>query len=67
MTGKNNNQEERRTRTLTDEDVEAIVDNLRKKFFINLGKGVWALAWKGIILLAVGIAIYGATHHFWSK
>lgn len=55
---------ERRTRTLTDADVEALTEALRKKwiaaFYQDLGKGVWALVWRAIVVAAVAIAAYGA-------
>lgn len=52
-------------RTLSDADIEAISDKLEEKiigqFYRNLGSGVWALVWRGLILLLISIAIYGAS------
>lgn len=47
-------------RNLTEQDVQAIVDELEsrleKRFFLNLGRGVWSIAWKvaitGVIILS---------------
>ncbi|MYM65425.1 hypothetical protein GTP45_01080 [Pseudoduganella sp. FT55W] len=51
-------------RKLTDSDVEAIVQLLDKKvterFYSDLGRGVWAMLWKAIIVTIVGIAAYGS-------
>lgn len=64
--------QERRQRTLTDADIEALTlklteplsEALRKKwittFYQDLGKGVWALVWRAIVLAIVLIAAYGA-------
>lgn len=46
-------------RTLTDADVEAILEQAEKRFYSNLGKGVWGLVWKALILAAVAIAATG--------
>lgn len=51
-------------RNLTDDDVKAVVDELERRiverFFSNVGKGVWQLAWRGLIALTVLLAAYGA-------
>jgi len=51
-------------RNLTDDDVRAVVDalehRLAEKFYTDLGRGLWGLAKKGLILAVVGIAAYGA-------
>ncbi len=51
-------------RLLTDDDVQAITDALEKRvverFYGDLGKGVWALVWKAIILAILGVAAYGS-------
>lgn len=56
--------EEPQGRQLSEEDIDAITNSLRDKiikdFYQNLGRGVWALAWKAILIVIVGIAIYGA-------
>jgi len=55
--------DERRHHTLTEADLDKIVEKLEKRllgrFYINLGKGIWSFAWKGIILLLLGLAAYG--------
>jgi hypothetical protein len=55
---------EQKNRTLTDEDVQAITDSMEARmaarFYGDLGKGVWSLAWKAIIVAIVGIAAYGS-------
>lgn len=55
---------ERRHRVLTDADVNAIAEALRVKvkedFYHDLGRGVWGMAWKAIILGIVSVAAYGA-------
>jgi len=51
-------------RTLSDEDVKAIVDGLEErltdKFYRDVGKGVWAFVWKAIVGLILFVAAYGA-------
>lgn len=51
-------------RSLTDADVEAIVTVLQarvtKQFYTDLGRGVWGLAWRGIVIALVAIAAFGA-------
>lgn len=55
---------ETEARNLTDKDVEAIVDALEeritKKFYTDLGKGVWATVWRLLVALALFLAAYGA-------
>lgn len=55
-------------RNLTDGDVEAIVDALEeritKKFYTDLGKGVWAAVWRTLLTAALIVAAYGATRGF---
>ena len=51
-------------RNLTDDDVKAVVDALEKRmterFYNDLGKGVWSLVWKVIVVTLVGLAAYGS-------
>lgn len=55
-------------RTLTDDDIkalseelaEALRERIKQEFYYDLGKGIWALVWRGIILGIIGIAAYGA-------
>lgn len=53
-----------KARTLTDEDVEAITDALEARistrFYGDIGKGIWGLVWRAVILAMVSIAAYGA-------
>ena len=59
-----NTDEERRERALTDDDIDALADALERtlsdRFYRNLGRGLWALVWKGIVVAAVAIAAYGS-------
>lgn len=54
------------SRTLTDEDIEAITEALEKKMttkiYHDLGKGIFGMIWRGILLAIVSIAAYGALH-----
>lgn len=51
-------------RNLTDDDVTAIVDRMEKRmterFYGDLGRGVWGIAWKAILVAIVGVAAYGS-------
>ncbi|UOF78132.1 hypothetical protein [Caudoviricetes sp.] len=51
-------------RSLTDEDIKALVDELenrlQKRFYLNLGKGLWSIMWRFIILGMVVIAAIGS-------
>lgn len=55
-------------RKLTDADVAAIVEALtgrvKQEFYADLGRGVWALAWKAIVAALVGLAAYGSLKGF---
>jgi len=52
------------TRNLTEDDVHAVVDELERRiverFFSNVGKGVWNLVWRTLVVLMVVVAAYGA-------
>jgi hypothetical protein len=52
------------SRTLTEADVKAIVDELERRatqrFQINVGRGVLSLAWKAFFYLLIMLAAYGA-------
>ena len=57
------------SRNLTDADTEALAAALEarivKRFYLNIGMGVWGLVWKGIVTLLVLLAVYGAAKsHF---
>jgi len=51
-------------RTLTDEDIEALVDALEKRakirFYGNIGKTVWDWAWKASLL---GVIAFESINH----
>lgn len=49
-------------RSLTDKDVEAIVNAFEKRFYLNLGQGVWSYVWKVILLVCIGVAASNALH-----
>ena len=49
-------------RNLTDADVEAILSAFEKRFYTNLGKGVWGLVWKSIVVAIAAIAGYKFWH-----
>lgn len=48
---------------LSDDDVNrialALESQITKRFYMNLGKGLWAMVWKGIILFLLAMAAYG--------
>lgn len=51
-------------RRLTDDDVQAIVDaaeaRIISNFYGNIGRGLWGLVWKAILVGAIALAAYGA-------
>lgn len=53
-------------RQLTDADASMIAEKLERRllsrFYTNLGMGFWAIIWRGIIVLLLAIAAYGAFH-----
>ena len=57
-------EKERRTRTLTDADIQALTEQLREKvireFYQDLGRGVWALVWRAVVLAMIAVAAFGA-------
>lgn len=56
------------SRTLTDADVQAIVNELERRatqrFQLNIGRGILALAWKACFYLILWLAAYGAAGGF---
>lgn len=56
--------------TLSREEVEAIAEAIVRKgeqalvnrFYGNLGKGLWAVVWKALVLGLVALAAYGAAN-----
>lgn len=59
---------ENAARNLTDDDVKALADELENRladrFYGNLGRGLWALAWKAVIGAMLGIIAYGSLKGF---
>lgn len=55
-------------RTLTEDDVKAIVDELEsraaQRFQINIGRGVLGILWKMSLYLMIWLAAYGAAGGF---
>ena len=55
-------------RNLTDDDVKAIVDQmenrLAERFYGDLGRGVWSVVWKAIVVGMIAVAAYGSTKGF---
>lgn len=51
-------------RNLTDADVEAISASIERrlvrKFYLDLGKGVWSFVWKSFVAGLILVAVYGA-------
>lgn len=47
-------------RTLTEEDVKALVDELEARIEKNLGRGLMALMWKALILVFLLLVAWGA-------
>lgn len=49
---------------LSDEEIEKIAEKvttqLRHDLYMNVGQGVLGFMWKGVILLIVALAAYGA-------
>lgn len=64
MADEQGSDQERRQRAITDEDAKAIARALKTEmvttFYRDLGKGVWGMVWRGLILAAIAIAFYGA-------
>lgn len=57
-------EKDRRKRLLTDEDTVALAAEIRKQmkdsFFNDLGRGFWAVVWRGLIIAAIAIATIDA-------
>jgi hypothetical protein len=51
-------------RTLSDADIEAMTTaferRMEERFYNNLGKGLWGIIWKAVLVAAIAIAAYGA-------
>lgn len=55
--------EDEKTRTLTNADVEFILNKMEKRFYINFGKSIWSIVWKAIALAVIAFVSYGAGKH----
>ena len=51
-------------RRMSDGDIEALATELKRQFYLNLGKGVAALMWKGVVIASVAVAVYGSLKGF---
>lgn len=53
---------------LSDEEIDKIVDKvcdkLETRIYHNVGRGVLGFVWRGIILLIIAVAGFGAGQHF---
>ena len=51
---------DRRKRILTDEDAKAVAaevrEQMKQSFYNDLGRGIWALVWRGLIVAIIAIA-----------
>lgn len=54
-------------RNFTDADIAALVAKMKQEFFNNLGKGVWAFVWKGMIIALIALSLYGAGIKHWGQ
>lgn len=58
------------SRTLTDADVEAIAEALQtkieKRFYQDLGRGIWGLVWKATLGFIVFVAAQGSINKWGS-
>lgn len=55
---------EKRARSMTDDDVQALADELEtrlaNRFYGNLGRGLWSMVWRAIVLGCLAVAAYGS-------
>jgi len=56
---------EHNQRTLTDADVEAILNAFEKKLYLNIGKGFLNGLWKALVTMALGVYALGAVKGWW--
>ena len=49
---------------LSEEDLERLAQKLESRFFnrfySNVGRGLMSLAWKGVVMGLIALAVYGA-------
>lgn len=43
---------------------DKVCDRLQHKLYLNIGSGVVAMFWRGLITIMIGIAAYGFSSHF---
>jgi hypothetical protein len=59
---------ENSSRTISDADVDAITEALREKviegLYRDLGKGIWGLVWRGVVVALIAIAAFGAVKNY---
>lgn len=55
---------ERLSQEEIDEIVTKVCDKLEQKLYINIGYGIFGLAWKGILIGLIALAAYGVGVHF---
>ncbi len=46
-------------RTLTDADIQAVLNAAEQRFYLNLGKGFWRVVWGVILVFLIGVAAVG--------
>lgn len=55
---------ENEDRKLSDADIEAILNQVEQRvaarFYSDLGRGVWGMVWKALLLAMVAVAAYGS-------
>jgi hypothetical protein len=53
-------------RLLSDADIQALADELEdrlvRRFYLNLGRGLWGVLWRLAVTALLGLAAYGAVH-----
>lgn len=63
--------ERRQHRTLSDADVDAIVEKIEEvavaRFYSNLGRGAWGVIRKLLVMALLGLAAYGAATGKWKE
>lgn len=47
-----------------DQIVDKVCDKLETRIYHNVGKGVLGFVWRGVLLLVIALASFGAGQHF---
>jgi hypothetical protein len=51
-------------RKLSDHDISALADEIEKRvlsrFYSDLGRGVWGLVWRALVIAIITVAAYGS-------